>query len=53
MPLVRVPETVRYGLAPSRNVWCRAEGVAPGRRDGTGLILRPHTTIQEIDNGQV
>jgi len=27
VPLVGVPETVRRGLAPSRDVWCRAEGL--------------------------
>jgi hypothetical protein len=41
VPLVGVPETIRRGLPPSRDVWDRVEGVEPIRQYGTGLVLRP------------
>jgi hypothetical protein len=52
-PLGGVPETVRRGLAPSRDVLCRAEGFDQVSRSGTGLILRPHTTGQGRSARQV
>jgi hypothetical protein len=53
VPLVGVPETLRHGLAPYREVCCRTEGFDPISRYVTGLILRPHKTWQGIDEGQV
>ena len=48
VPLVGVPETLRGGLAPSRDVLCRVEGFEPLRRSVTGLLLSPHKTLQGI-----
>jgi hypothetical protein len=52
VPLVGVPETIRRGLAPYREVFCRAEGFDHVSRYGTGLLLRPNTTLQGIYDGQ-
>jgi hypothetical protein len=48
MPLVGVPETVRRGLAPDRDVFCRAEGFDHVSRYVTGRILSPNKTLQGI-----
>ena len=48
VPLVGVPETIRRGLAPYREVFCRAEGFEHISRYVTGLILSPHKTLQGI-----
>ena len=48
MPLVGVPETIRCGLAPYRDVFCRAEGFEHISRYVTGLILSPNKTLQGI-----
>jgi hypothetical protein len=53
VPLVGVPETIRRGLAPSREVFCRAEGFEHMSRYVTGLILSPNKTLQGIYDGQV
>jgi hypothetical protein len=53
MPLVGVPETIRHGLAPYREVFCRAAGFAHISRYGTGLILSPHKTWQGLYAVQV
>jgi hypothetical protein len=53
MPLVGVPETIRSGLAPYRDVFCRAEGFDHISRYVTGLILSPHKTLQGIYAVQV
>src|SRR5919197_723399 len=53
VPLVGVPETIRRGLAPYRDVFCRAEGFAPIRRYVTGLLLSPNKTLQGIYDMQV
>jgi hypothetical protein len=53
MPLVGVPETIRRALAPYRDMFCRAEGFEPISRYVTGLILRPHKTLQGIYAMQV
>ena len=47
-PLVGVPETIRRGLAPYREVFCRAEGFEHISRYVTGLILSPNKTLQGI-----
>jgi hypothetical protein len=53
VPFVGVPETIRRGLAPYRDVFCRAEGFDQVRRYVTGLILSPHKTLLEIYSEQV
>jgi hypothetical protein len=53
MPLVGVPETIRRGLAPYRDVFCRAEGFEHISRYVTGLILSPNKTLQGIYDMQV
>ncbi len=44
-PLVGVPETVRRGLAPYWDVFCRAEGFDHVSRYVTGLLLSPNKGI--------
>ena len=46
MPLVGVPETIRRGMAPYREVFCRAEGFDHVSRYVTGLLLSPNKTLQ-------
>lgn len=53
VPLVSVPETIRCGLAPYREVFCRAEGFEHISRYVTGLILSPNKTLQGIYERQV
>ena len=53
VPLVGVPETIRLGLAPYREVFCRAEGFDHVSRYITGLLLSPNKTLQGIYDGQV
>ena len=48
VPLVGVPETIRRGLAPYREVFCRAEGFDHGSRYVTGLLLSPNKTLQGL-----
>jgi hypothetical protein len=49
LPIVGVPATMHPGLAPYRDVFCRAEGFEHGEREVTGLLLRPHKTLQGLD----
>jgi hypothetical protein len=53
LPLVGVPETLRHGLAPYREVCCRAAGFDHISRYVTGLLLRPPKTLPGIDDVQV
>jgi hypothetical protein len=53
MPLVGVPETIRRGLAPYRDVFCRTEGFEHISRYVTGLLLSPNKTLQGISDMQV
>jgi hypothetical protein len=53
VPLVSVPETIRCGLAPYREVFCRAEGFEHISRYVTGLLLSPNKTLQGIYDMQV
>ena len=53
VPLVGVPETIRRGLAPYREVFCRAEGFDHVSRYVTGLLLSPNKTLQGIYDVQV
>jgi hypothetical protein len=58
VPLVGVPETIRRGLAPYREVFCRAEGfehiAAPGKFESKRfcsdkkVILRGYVTFTHI-----
>jgi hypothetical protein len=48
VPLVGVPETIRQGLAPDRDVFCRAAGFEHISRYVTGLLLSPNKTLQGI-----
>jgi hypothetical protein len=53
VPLVGVPETIRRGLAPYREVFCRTEGFDHVSRYVTGLLLSPNKTLQGIYDVQV
>ena len=53
VPLVGVPEIIRRGLAPYREVFCRAEGFDHVSRYVTGLLLSPNKTLQGIYDVQV
>jgi hypothetical protein len=53
VPLVGIPETIRCGLAPYRDVFCRADGFDHVSRYVTGLILSPNKTLQGIYHVQV
>jgi hypothetical protein len=53
LPIVCVPETIRHGLAPYRDVFCRLEGFDHISRYVTGLILSPKKTLQGIYDVQV
>jgi hypothetical protein len=53
LPIVGVPETLRHGLTPYRDVFCRAEGFDHISRYVTGLILSPNKTLQGIYDVQV
>ena len=53
VPLVDVPETIRRGMAPYRDVFCRAEGFDHVSRYVTGLLLSPNKTLQGIYDAQV
>jgi hypothetical protein len=53
LPIVGVPETIRQGMAPYREVFCRDAGFDHVSRYITGLILRPNKTLQGIYDLQV
>jgi hypothetical protein len=53
VPLVGVPEIIRRGMAPYREVFCRAEGFDHVSRYVTGLLLSPNKTLQGIYDVQV
>jgi hypothetical protein len=53
VPLVGVPETIRRGLAPYREVFGRAAGFDHVSRYITGLLLSPNKTLQGVYDGQV
>jgi hypothetical protein len=52
-PIVTVPETIRTGMAPYREVFCREAGFDHVGRYVTGLILSPYKTLQGIYDAQV
>jgi hypothetical protein len=53
LPIVTVPETIRRGMAPYREVFCREAGFDHVSRYVTGLILSPNKTVQGIYDAQV
>lgn len=52
-PLVGVPQTIRDGLAPYRDIFCREAGFDHVSRYVTGLLLSPNKTLQGIYAAQV
>lgn len=52
-PIVTVPETIRTGMTPYREVFCREAGFDHVGRYVTGLILSPHKTLQGIYDAHV
>src|SRR6266852_5795040 len=53
LPMVGVPETIRRGMRPYRELFGRAEGCEHIGRYVTGLILSVNKTLQGIYDGQV
>jgi len=53
LPLVGVPETVRKGLRPYRDLFRRDEGFEYVSRYVTGLLVSPNKTLQGIYANQV
>ena len=53
LPLVGVPETIRQGMAPYRDVFCRDAGFEHVSRYVTGLLLSPNKTLQGLYDIQV
>src|SRR5215510_4162107 len=53
LPLVGVPETVRKGLRPYRDLFRREEGFEYVSRYVTGLLVSPNKTLQGIYATQV
>src|SRR6266481_3591572 len=53
LPMVEVPETIRKGLRPYRDLFRRAEGFAHVSRYVAGLIVSPNKTVQGINALQV
>jgi hypothetical protein len=53
LPMVGVPETVRQGLRPYRDLFRRDEGFEYVSRYVTGLLVNPNKTLQGIYANQV
>ena len=53
LPMVEVPETIRKGLGPYRDLFRRAEGFEHVSRYVTELIVSPNKTRQGIYAQQV
>jgi hypothetical protein len=53
LPLVTIPGTIRAGLTPYREVFCREEGFDHISRYVTGLLLSPNKTLQGIYDCQI
>ena len=53
LPMVEVPETIRKGLRPYRDLFRRAEGFEHVSRYVSGLIVSPNKTLQGIYADQV
>jgi hypothetical protein len=53
LPMVEVPETIRKGLRPYRDLFRRAEGFEYVSRYVSGLLVSPNKTLQGIYAQQV
>jgi hypothetical protein len=53
LPMVEVPQTIRKGLRPDRDLFRRAEGFEHISRYVSGLIVSPNKTVQGIYANQV
>jgi hypothetical protein len=53
LPIVEVPEALRRGLAPYRDVFCRDAGFEHVSRYVAGLLLSPNKTLQGLYDVQV
>jgi hypothetical protein len=53
LPIGGVPDPMRKGLRPYRDVFRRAKGFADVSRSVTGVSVSPNTTLQGIDAEQV
>ena len=53
LPLVTLPGTIRAGMTPHREVFCREEGFDHISRYVTGLLLSPNKTLQGIYDFQI
>jgi hypothetical protein len=53
LPIVGVPETIRRGMMPYRQLFSRAEGFEHVSRYVTGLILSSKKTLQGVYDVQV
>ena len=53
LPIVGVPETIRRGMAPYRDIFCREAGFEHISRYVTGLLLTPNKTLQGLYDVQV
>jgi hypothetical protein len=53
LPMVEVPQTIRQGLRPYRDLFRREEGFAHVSRYVSGLIVSPNKTVQGIYANQV
>ena len=53
LPMVGVPDTIRKGLRPYRDLFRRVEGFEHVSRYVTGLMVSPNKTLQGISANQV
>ena len=53
LPIVGVPETIRWGMTPYRDVFCRDAGFEHISRYVAGLLLSPNKTLQGLYDVQV
>jgi hypothetical protein len=53
LPMVGVPETIRKGLRPYRDLFRRAEGFEYVSRYVTGLIVSPKKTAGDLCQSSV
>ena len=53
LPMVKVPDTIRAGMVPYREVFCREAGFEHVGRYLTGLILSPNKTLEGLYDTQV
>ncbi len=53
LPIIEVPQTIRRGMLPYRDLLCRKAGFDHVSRYVTGLIISPNKTLQGIYDLQV